>query len=79
MANRLIPMQMVAQTLKNIADEGRPNAVAQIKAVVEYWLWGPSDATITGDRKTSLRRFATFSLFIRYFFSRGAFRLLRVE
>lgn len=56
LADRLLPTQLVTQAIKSIIDDGRSNTLAEIKAVLEYWLWGPSDTTITGNRTTSLQR-----------------------
>lgn len=60
LADRLLPSQLVTQAIKSIIDDRRSNALAEIKAVLEYWLWGPSDTTISGNRTTSLQRLVLF-------------------
>lgn len=64
LADRLLPTHLVTQAIKSIMDDGRSNTLSEIKAVLEYWLWGPSDTIISGNRTTSLQRFVEFYFII---------------
>lgn len=52
----LAPTWEMTVCLSQVLRQDRPNSLSKCKALLEFWLWGPTGATVTPDRPLSLKR-----------------------
>ncbi|XP_003245407.1 uncharacterized protein LOC100571586 [Acyrthosiphon pisum] len=52
----LAPTWEMTVCLSQVLRQGRPNSLSKCKALLEFWLWGPTGVTVSPDRPLSLKR-----------------------
>ncbi|CAH0748597.1 unnamed protein product [Bemisia tabaci] len=52
----LLPSSPLSEVLKFVLKDEHASSLSQAKALVEFWLWGPADTSLTEDRQAALQR-----------------------
>ncbi|XP_025201211.1 verprolin [Melanaphis sacchari] len=52
----LAPTWEMTVCLSQVLRQDRPNSLSKCKALLEFWLWGPTGVTVSPDRPLSLKR-----------------------
>lgn len=53
----LLPSSPLSEVLKFVLKDEHASSLSQAKALVEFWLWGPADTSLTEDRQAALQRY----------------------
>lgn len=52
----LAPTWEMTVCLSQVLRQDRSNSLSKCKALLEFWLWGPTGVTVSPDRPLSLKR-----------------------
>lgn len=52
----LAPTWEITVCLSQVLCQSKPNSLSKCKALLEFWLWGPTSVTVTPDKPMSLKR-----------------------